>query len=377
MLSSFKKFTNYFETCLNVHNECYNAYLIFVILQINKYSLGEQGSKAPSGNVVSDCNGKQIGHIPLISFAIQSYSIKGGGISALLIEGLFAIILAIVGSVVVLKWHLEDRVKLSYTYSYNHYGFWWGVNILVSITLPFMLRSDLSQLIEHHNEYASTLGYSFVAAMLVLCVLSGVPITIYFVYKTKQPPAIPYILMMPLTVLFCCCNTKRAKLLVFGVALWIDLVAVPLTAYHGVAILLTVIVEPFAVITNTLVLVLTLFCLANIFALLFTIFAYIFTRKHQRPQGEGTTMLRAIILILLLVMVGCFGLFIGVMGYLVNADTKQGSFVSMARSASVPLILGLVTFGLKKLISKWLDKAPNSNPLVREDSARVELLQSV
>ena len=85
-------------------------------------------------------------------------------------------------------------------------------------------------------------------------------------------------------------------------------------------------------------------------------------------------MLRAIILILLLVVVGCIGFFIGVMGNLVNADTKQGSFVSLASSASVPLVLGSVTFGLKKLISKWLDKASLSNPLVGEDSARVELL---
>ena len=295
---------------------------------------------------------------------------------AILVGGFSEIILAIVGSLIVLKWHLEDRVKLSYTYSYNHYGFWWGVTILVSITLPLILLSDLSQLVKLHHKYASIPGYSIAAVMLVLCIMSGVPIAIYVVYKTKQPPAIPYILMIPVTVLFCCCNTKRAKLLVFGMALWINLVALPVTVVHGAAILLTVIVEPFAVITNTLVLVLTLFCLTNIFALSFTISAYIFTRKHQRPQGEGTTMLRAIILIPLLVVVGCFGIGIDVMGYLVNADTKQGSFVSLATSASVPLLLGLVTFGLKRLISKWLDKAPNSNPLVGEDSARVELLQS-
>ena len=345
-----------------------------MILQINKYSLGEQGSKTPSGNVISDCNGKQFAHIPLISFAHLSHSVKDGGVTALLIGGLFAGMLAIVGSLIVLKWHLEDRVKLSYTYSYNHYGYWWGVTILVSITLPLILLTDLSQLIKQYNEYASGIYYPFAAALLLLCVLQGVPIALYFVYKTKQPPAIPYILMIPVTVLFCCCNTKRAKLLVFGIALWINLVAVPLTALHGAAILLAVIVEPFAVITNTLVLVLLLFCLTNIFALSFTISAYIFTRKHQRPQGEGTTMLRAIILILLLVVVGSISLFIGVMGYLVNADTKQGSFVSLASSASVPLILGLVTFGLKRIISKWLDKAPNSNPLVGEDSAGVELL---
>ena len=349
---------------------------VLVILQINKYSLGEQGSKTPSGNVVSDCNGKQNAHIPLTSFAILSHSVKKGGLIAFLIGGLFAIILAIVESVIVLKWHLEDRVKLSYTYSYNHYGFWWGVTILASITLSLILFSDLSQMIKHHNEYSSTLPYSCAAAMLVLCILSCVPIAIYFVYKTKQPPAIPYILMIPVTVLVCCCNTKHAKFLVFGMALWINLVVLSLTAFHGLAILLTVIVEPFAVITNTLVLVLLVFCLTNIFALSFTISAYIFTRKHQRPQEEGTTMLRSIILILLLVVVGCISLCIGVMGYLVNVDTKQGNFVSMVSSASVPLVLGLVTFGLKRLISKWLGKAPNSNPLVGEDSARVELLRS-
>ena len=307
---------------------------------------------------------------------ILSHSAEKGGGSALLVGGLFAIIFAIVSSLIVLKWHLEDRVKLSYTYSYSHYGFWWGVTILVSITHPLILLSDLYQLIKQHNEYTSILAYFFAAVMLMLCILSGVPVAIYFVCKTKQPPAIPYILMIPVTVLFCCCNTKRAKLLVFGMALWINLVALPLTAVHVVAILVTVIVEPFAVITTTLVLVLLLFCLTNIFALSFTISAYIFTRKHQRPQGEGTTMLRAIILIPLLVVVGCISLFIGVMGYLVNSDTKQGSFVSLATSASVPLVLGLVTFGLKSLISKWLDTAPNSNLLVGEDSARVGLLQS-
>ena len=349
-----------------------------MVLQVHDYAVGKQGSDTPSGNVVSECaDGKQFTHIPNLSGKTfkNSYII----VCVVTITGeLCTMILAILWSVVVLKRHLEDRVKLSYTYSYNHYGFWWGVTILVFITLPLMLYSDLSMIIESYTEHTflPTYLYDIPAGMLLLCILSGVPIAIYFVYKTKQPPAIPYILMIPVTVLFCCCNTKRAKLLVFGIALWINLVALPLTALHGVAILVTVIAEPFAVITNTLVLVLTLFCLTNIFSLSFTISAYIFTPKHQRPRGEGTTMLRAIILILLLVVVGCISIGIGVMGYLVNADTKQGSFVSLASSASVPLVLGLVTFGLKKLISKWLDKAPNSNPLVGEDPARVELLQS-
>ena len=347
-----------------------------MVLQVHDYALGKQGSDTPSGNVVSGCaDGKQFTHIPNLS----GKTLKKSNIIEFVVTyigGLCTMILVSLWSVIVLKRHLEDRVKFSYTYSYNHYGFWWGVTILVFITLPLMLYSDESMLIERYNKHVSLMKYlyGFPAGILLLSILSGVPIAIYFVYKTKQPPAIPYILMIPVTVLFCCCNTKCAKLLVFAMALWINLVAQPLTAFHGVAILVTVIVEPFAVITNTLVL--ALFCLTNIFALSFTIFAYTFTRKHQRPQGEGTTMLRAIILILLLVVVGCIGIGIGVMGYLVNEDTKQGSFVSMASSASVPLVLGLVTFGLKKLISKWLDKAPNSNPLVGEALARVELLHS-
>ena len=59
-------------------------------------------------------------------------------------------------------------------------------------------------------------------------------------------------------------------------------------------------------ITNALVLILVLFCLINIFSLVFTINAYLFTSKRQRPQGRGTTILHAVVLIPLLAMVGCY-----------------------------------------------------------------------
>ena len=349
---------------------------ILVIPQVHEYSLGKQGSKTPSGNVVSECtNGKQLAHIPTLSYKSTRNYVMIVYVAICTGPGALCVaLLAILWSVVALRGHLEDRVKLSYTYSYNHYGFWWGVTILVLIILPLMSDIFLSMVIENYHEYFTTANikyWLFPMALLALCFLSGIPISIYFACKT-DPPAVPYILMIPVAVLLCCCSTKRAKSLVFGMALWINLVTLTLTALHGVLILLTVIAEPFAVITNTLILVLLLYCLTNIFALTFTISAYIFTRKHQRPQGEGTTMLRATILILLLVLVGCICLCIGIMGYLVNADTKQGSFVSLASSAFVPMILGLITFGLKRLISKWLDKVPISNPLVGE--ASVELL---
>ena len=67
-----------------------------------------------------------------------------------------------------------------------------------------MLYSDMSMMIEGYNKHISPIKYlyGFQAGMLLLCILSGVPIAIYFVCKNyKQPPAIPYILMIPVTVL--------------------------------------------------------------------------------------------------------------------------------------------------------------------------------
>ena len=70
-------------------------------------------------------------------------------------ERLCTMILALLWPIIVLKRHLEDRVKLNYTYSYNHYRFWWGVTILAFITLPLMLYSDVSMLIEGYNKQTS------------------------------------------------------------------------------------------------------------------------------------------------------------------------------------------------------------------------------
>ena len=43
------------------------------------------------------------------------------------------------------------------------------------------------------------------------------------------------------------------------------------------------------------------------------------------------------------------------MGYLTHRNTSQDNIISLLGSVALPAILGAVTFGLKKLISKWLD----------------------
>ena len=190
---------------------------------------------------------------------------------------------------------------------------------------------------------------------IAMGILPGLPIAIYFSYKTA-PPAIPYILMIPVTVLFCCCNTKHVKSLLLGTTLWINMVA-----FQGVLIslslaLFAVLAKPFAVTTNTLVLILLTLCLTNITALSFTISASIFTPKHKRPQGGGRTMFNAVALILLMAIICCFCAAFGSNGYVINVDTKQGTFVSPTASVVIPIILGTVTFGLQTFITILLTK---------------------
>ena len=186
--------------------------------------------------------------------------------------------------------------------------------------------------------------------------LPGIPIAIYFAYKTK-PPAIPYIIMIPVALLFCCCNTQRANSLVFGVALWINMTAVQVISFTATALVFAVLAEPLVIITNTLILILLAFCLTNIFALLSTISAYLFTPRHRRPQGQRNTIIRAAILLPLLLATICYCIVFALATEMTNGKTTEENFMSVVGTAMVPLIIGVVMFSLKKLIMTVL-KSP-------------------
>ena len=55
------------------------------------------------------------------------------------------------------------------------------------------------------------------------------------------------------------------------------------------------------------------------------------------------------------------------MRYLTSRDSKQGNIISLMGSIAFPVILGAVTFGLKKLIAKWLGKGPHRDQPTRRD----------
>ena len=328
-------------------------------MQVDIYALGQLDSTIPSGNVNARCKGN-LGFDLIASGKADGINSSKAMIVIYLLGGLSGIILVLIGSVLVLKWNLKDIVNFSYTYSYKQYGLWWGVTYFLFVALPVMFALDMKTMV-NGRKFAGTIhfyGYILCASLFVLIVVPGLFIAGYFTYKTK-PPAVPYILMIPVAALLCCCNTQRAKSLVFGTAMWINLTAVTFIMVHGLIILTAALAEPFAVITNTLVLILVVFCITNILALLFTISAYLFTPKRHRPRGQGKTMLHAVVLIPLLTMIACLCFAISSFGYLIKRNTKQDNIISLMGSVALPVILGAVTFGLKKLITKWLDKAPN------------------
>ena len=328
----------------------------YVHMQVDDYALGRLSTNAPSGSVLGVCNQKTIMSIQGKQADLQIMDLIR---AIFLLAGVFEVCLALIGSVLVLRWNLKDTAVLSYTHSYKHYGLWWGVTHVWFISVPVTLYSDLSVIIRSNlDKFGISFTYPLCAILLGVTVLPALLIAGYFTYKTK-PPAVPYILMIPVAAFFCCCNTQRAKSLVFGTTLWINLTAVTLIMVHELGIILAVPAEPFAVITNTLVLILVVFCVTNILALLFTISAYLFTPKRHRPHGQGKTMLRAVVLIPLLAMIACLCFSLGSVGYLTSRDSKQDNIISLMGSITFPVILGAVTFGLRRLIAKWLDMVPN------------------
>ena len=267
------------------------------------------------------------------------------------------LILVSMGIILVLKCHLETHVPQTHFYTYKHYGLISGITSCNIFMLPFMMYCILSLMnrVSPHN--GGDIGY-FVTGIGIasLPALLAVLIAIYFA-RTVKPPSMPYIFLIPTAVLFCCCKLRHAKPLVFCMGIVINMMAVLYIALHGTVIGFTLFAEPYAVITNALVLILVLFCLVNIFSLVFTISAYLFTPKRQRPQGRGTTILYAVVLIPLLAMVGCYCAVFGSSGYAINSDTKQDNTRALLSSVFIPVILGAVTFFLKMLISRLLDNS--------------------
>ena len=209
--------------------------------------------------------------------------------------------------------------------------------------------------------------YLLIAAILSPIVLE-LPVAIYIARKATV--AVPCIFKYPAIVL-CCGRKRHAECLVTTIALWALLVALQLVLIHGTLIVFTISVQPFSIASSTMLLVLALSCLANMFSLLFTIFAHLFTPSHQRV-ASSSMVLRAVVVLPLLLAIMCYSAAAISLASVVNMDTKQNNPLSFVNATATPILLGVTSIFLKRFISAWLNWSPQQTEQDTDTSHKQE-----
>ena len=246
---------------------------------------------------------------------------------------------------------LSQKMEAS-NYSFDSYGMFWGTSAILCPALMVLLYEDITHLFSftftfQHSEYATYMWPFVLTLPMIVCA----PVAIYFGVKFNLPTPSVYLLFPKL---LCCCSEKRARALVLSVTLWFDLVATNFLVCHGVFVVYAFLVAPFAVTVNVMLLVLSLMCLTYIMALMFTICASVGSRKCLRSSADCVSTIRAAMLIPLLLAVICFSVLLVFSSNFVNTATEQNSFPMLLKSLITPVLLFVISLGLKRFILVWM-----------------------
>ena len=258
------------------------------------------------------------------------------------------------GSILLLNRNLGYLANKSYTYSFRHYGLLWGVTLCLSLlsTALVILDSTVNIPNVHPSLIVDTIRLYGGIGLIGISLVFGLPIAIYFAYKYESF-AIPLIFLVP-TQLICCWNKRKAVKIVFGFSLWMQISSIHNISIHACLLLVTLLADTFAVMSTVLFLLLILFCITNIFAILFTSAAYISTPRRLRPQGNCFVILHAVALVFLLGMTCCYSYVFVVGGYIINKDMRLGSFQSIVGVVVLPLLATGIMYCIKKLAWGWM-----------------------
>ena len=330
-------------------------------MQLQDYALGQIETTTDLGFVQRGCGTS--------TFDTRFYSVnkheitRRDLISALVACGVFFEVIFIwMVSGVLLKITFKSFAQKTFTYSYDLYGVFWGVSTTALGVLVMVYGFNVETAFQYYSKIKNS--FTIVTAHLIVVVVLSplvleLPVAIYLAKKATV--AVPCIFRYPATVL-CCGRKGRAERLVTTLALWVLLTALQLVLIHGMLIALTISAEPFGIATSAMLLVLAFSCLTNIFSLLFTIFAHLFTPPHQR--GVSSSMVfRAVVVLPMLLAIMCFGGIVTSLGSVINMDAKQNNPLSFINSIAIPILLGVISIFLKRFISAWLMWAPKE----RED----------
>ena len=263
-------------------------------------------------------------------------------------------------SIAMVRLVLQTVAQKTLDYSYEHYGNFWGTTTTLCAAGALAAFSDLRLLgIQITGGKLDVHMYYMYVVVLIptITVAFNIPVAIHIALKVAF--AVPSIFLLPAKLL-CCCNKKRAQVVLTTAWMFASLASIQLILAHAVVGILFMPVAPFSIITYALLLVLILTCVSHLLALLFTVAASACSPQHQRHANGISFNARALVLIPLLIAVICFGVLLAFSGTFVNSSTKQDSFLSSFRNIFVPVFLASISFGLKSFIARWLKWSPEA-----------------
>ena len=317
--------------------------------QLQAYALGEMSKGEHTGYSHQAC-ATSIGTVFLNDASSDVRIYHTIGVIGFVFLGIFNVM----GSVVLLQEFLKALSQKMETcnYSFDSYGMFWGMSAILCPALMVLLYEDITHLCRvtfniQQSEYLRYMWPFILAFPMIFCA----PVAIYFGVKFNFPT--PSVYLLPAKLL-CCGNEKCARALVLSLTLWFDLVATNYLVGHGVFVVYAFLVAPFAVAVNVLLLVLSMMCLTYIMALVFTICASVGSQKCLRSSADCVATVRAAMLIPLLLAVICFSLFIAFSSKFVNTATQKNSFPMLLKSLITPVLLVVVSLGLKRFILAWV-----------------------
>ena len=248
------------------------------------------------------------------------------------------------------------------SYSFDDFGIFWGTSAILCPVLMVLLYRAITHLsfITFNPDHQSPSMYARYTRymwpfLLAFPIIFCAPVAFYFGVKFKLTT--PCVYLLPAKLL-CCCNEKRAQTLVVTLTLWFNMVAAQYIVGHGVYVLYAFPVAPFVVAVNVMLLVLTFLCLTYAMALVFTVCAFIGSRKCLRSNADCFATVRAAMLIPFLLAIMCFSFLAAFSGQFVNTATQQDSFHVLLKSLFAPVLLAIVSLSLKKFISVWVNCSP-------------------
>ena len=323
-------------------------------MQLQDYALGQMELKTNLGYVKRGC-GTSAANTPFSVIGKERALIIT--VSTITICGIFLQIAFVwIVSAVLLKTSFKEFSPKTFTYTYDMYGMFWGTSttavVFLGVVYGITTAVTFAYFTNAKNLHAPG-RYTLLVALIVIPLMELL-VAIYIARKVTV--AVPGIFKYPATLL-CCGRKRRAECFVTTLVLWVDLVALQLVLLQAAIIVFVISAAPFAIITNVMLVVLALFCLTNIFSLLFTIFAHLCTPVGQRVHSSSM-VLRAVVVLPLLFMIMCYGVVVTAMGSVTNMDAKKNNIFSFINSAATPILLGMVGIFLKRFISTWLKWSP-------------------